>query len=145
MMKAIVRFICWCGLLVVDSSGQHLRHMRAHGRNRKKKISPSPSPPREDAVVVTSAADPTAPFIPQFVKFHKVGSGFGSELFRRHCRAASRWIHYDTDNNTQQVFYPWLGVQHRERCARFPHGHGSLEMYRRGGLQKFVACTVSIE
>ena len=81
----------------------------------------------------------------------RTGSGYGADLFRRHCGDVVLRIGY-ANNNSQLAskgkldeeelhIYPWLGVQHKEKCARFPHGHGSLDMYRRGGLEKFKTCT----
>jgi len=71
-------------------------------------------------------------FVPLFVKFHKVGSGTVSELFRRHCGSVARRL------NTSSNVYPWRGGP---SCGPGPHEHVSLEMYHSGGVQKFEECT----
>ena len=85
-----------------------------------------------------------APFIPLFVKFHKVGSGTIAELMRRHCAEVSRRIGGKapaTPVSRKELEAPvpwWRGGKF---CGRVPHEHASLAMYAAGGVERFEACS----
>jgi len=68
-------------------------------------------------------------FIPLFIKFHKTGGGTISSLLRRHCLEIS--------GRVPGSRFPWISGK---KCGVVPYEHGSMKMFRTGGLRLFEAC-----
>ena len=120
--------------LVAPARSDGLKHMRSHGKDKKR----HKNDPTEDSALSTVVPiltphlmpPPLIDAMPLFVKFHKCGSGTAANVFRRHCpEAAAR--------DGLRGIFPWRGGP---SCGPLPHEHASIGLYRTKGVPGFQRC-----